>query len=348
MKIGIAFSGGGLRGAYQVGCYKAFLDCHIKINGFVGTSIGSFNAAMCASNRFEELFAFWYNDDTGSILGFSKDFITKTNNNEYDLKYLTELLDNIKDIVQNKGISTKNIRKKLEEFEINKYLYKSKKDFGLVTVRFNDFKPRYMFKNDIPKDKLNDYIIASCFLPIFKFEKLIDNNYYLDGGFHDYIPANALLKKGYDKVYVIDLEAIGIRRPYTDKRKIQVIRPSRKLGSILDFKKEDIRNNMKLGYFDTMRILKDFDGKKYLFKKRGLWYYELLLKHVSKKDRELMEKFFATKNAKRLIIKSLEFIMKKEKFEYYHVYKVTEVIKRIKYIDKNYGVYKFVKQLKFI
>ena len=348
MKIGIAFSGGGLRGAYQVGCYKAFLDCHIKINGFVGTSIGSFNAAMCASNRFEELFAFWYNDDTGSILGFSKDFITKTNNNEYDLKYLTELLDNIKDIVLNKGISTRNIRKKLEEFEIDKYLYKSKKDFGLVTVRFNDFKPRYMFKDKISKDKLNDYIIASCFLPIFKFEKLIDNNYYLDGGFHDYIPANALLKKGYDKVYVIDLEAIGIRRPYIDKRKIQVIRPSRKLGSILDFKKEDIRNNMKLGYFDTMRILKDFDGKKYLFKKRGLWYYELLLKHVSKKDRELMEKFFATKNAKRLIIKSIEFIMKKEKFEYYHVYKVTEVIKRIKYIDKNYGVYKFVKQLKFI
>lgn len=348
MKIGIAFSGGGLRGAYQVGCYKAFLDCHIKINGFVGTSIGSFNAAMCASNRFEELFDFWYNDDTGSILGFSKDFITKTNNNEYDLKYLTELLDNIKEIVQNKGISTRNIRKKLEEFEIDKHLYKSKKDFGLVTVRFNDFKPRYMFKNDIPKDKLNDYIIASCFLPIFKFEKLIDNNYYLDGGFHDYIPANALLEKGYDKVYVIDLEAIGIRRPYIDKRKIQVIRPSRKLGSILDFKKEDIRNNMKLGYFDTMRILKDFDGKKYLFKKRGLWYYELMLKHVSKKDRELMEKFFATKNAKRLIIKSLEFIMKKEKFEYYHVYKVTEVIKRIKYIDKNYGVYKFVKQLKFI
>ena len=348
MKIGIAFSGGGLRGAYQVGCYKAFLDCHVKIDGFVGTSIGSFNAAMCASNRFEELFDFWYNDDTGSILGFSKELINKTNNNEYDLKYLTELLDNIKDIVLNKGISTRNIRKKLEEFEIDKYLYKSKKDFGLVTVRFNDFKPRYMFKNDIPKDKLNDYIIASCFLPIFKFEKLIDNNYYLDGGFHDYIPANALLEKGYDKVYVIDLEAIGIRRPYIDKRKIQVIRTSRKLGSILDFKKEDIRNNMKLGYFDTMRILKDFDGKKYLFKKRGLWYYELLLKHVSKKDRELMEKFFATKNAKRLIIKSLEFIMKKEKFEYYHVYKVTEVIKRIKYIDKNYGVYKFVKQLKFI
>ena len=77
-----------------------------------------------------------------------------------------------------------------------------------------------MFKEDIPANKLNDYIIASCFLPIFKFEKLIDDNYYLDGGFHDYIPANSLLEKGYDKVYVIDLEAIGIRRPYKYKEKI--------------------------------------------------------------------------------------------------------------------------------
>ena len=220
MKVGIAFSGGGLRGAYQVGCYKAFLDCGINVNGFVGTSIGSFNAAMCASNRFYELYNFWYNESTGSILGFSDKLINKANSNEYDMKLLMEILENVKNIVVNKGISTINIRKKLEEFNISKYLYKSKKDFGLVTVRANDFKPRYMFKEDIPANKLNDYIIASCFLPIFKFEKLIDDNYYLDGGFHDYIPANSLLEKGYDKVYVIDLEAIGIRRPYKYKEKI--------------------------------------------------------------------------------------------------------------------------------
>ena len=52
--------------------------------------------------------------------------------------------------------------------------------------------------------------------------------------------------------------------------------------------------------------------KNICLKKEDFWYYELMLKHVSKKDRELMEKFFATKNAKRLIIKSIEFIMKKK------------------------------------
>ena len=94
MKVGIAFSGGGLRGAYQVGCYKAFLDCGINVNGFVGTSIGSFNAAMCASNRFYELYNFWYNESTGSILGFSDKLINKANCNEYDMKLLMEILEN--------------------------------------------------------------------------------------------------------------------------------------------------------------------------------------------------------------------------------------------------------------
>lgn len=348
MKVGLAFSGGGLRGAYQVGCYKAFLDCHIKIDGFVGTSIGAFNAAMCASNRFDELYEFWYNESTGSILGFSEKLIDKTNNNEYDINLLIELLNNIKSIVINKGISTNNIRKKLEEFNISKYLYKSKKDFGLVTVRFNDFSPKYKFKEDIPKDQINDYILASCFLPIFKFEQMIDESYYLDGGFHDYIPANSLLRKGYDKVYVIDLEAIGLKRPYEDKKKIITLKPSKFLGSILDFKQEDIRRNIALGYYDTLKKLKKLDGKKYIFKKRSKLYYEILIKKVPKKELESMMKFFGTKNAKRLVLKALEFVMKKEKFTYFNVYNPKKVIKRIKYLNKDYGVYKFVKKLRLI
>lgn len=345
MKRGIAFSGGGLRGAYQVGAYKAFLDAHVKADGFVGTSIGSFNAAMCASGRFKELYDFWYNLDAGAILGFSEKLVSKTNNEDYDLEMLNEILNNIKSIVLNKGISTINLRKLLEKLNIGKDLYYSNKDFGLVTVRFNDFKPKYLFKEEIPKDKLNDYLIASCFLPIFKFEKMIDDSYYLDGGFHDYIPANSLLEKGYDKVYVIDLQAIGLRRPYNDRKKIVVIKPSRKLGSILDFKKNDIRNNIKMGYYDTLRVLKEFDGKKYIFKKRGLWYYEYLLKSVNTKDKEEMMKFFGTKNTKRLVIKALEFVMKKENFTYFNIYKAKDIIKRIRYVDKNYGVYKFVKNM---
>ena len=47
---------------------------------------------------------------------------------------------------------------------------------------------------------------------------------------------------------------------------------------------------MRLGYYDTLKVLKNFDGKKYLFKQHGTWYYELLVRNIPKKEKEEMEK----------------------------------------------------------
>ena len=40
--IGLALSGGGVKGSYQIGAYLAFKKCHIKFKGITGTSIGAF------------------------------------------------------------------------------------------------------------------------------------------------------------------------------------------------------------------------------------------------------------------------------------------------------------------
>lgn len=342
MKVGIAFSGGGLRGAYQVGAYKAFVDLNKRIDGFVGTSIGAFNACMLASGKFHELDEFWSNIDAGNILGFSPKLVDSVNKDKIDV---IEIVKNIKDIISNRGIKTSGLKSKLREFELNKYLYKSNKDFGLITVRANDFKPVYVYKKDIPKNRLNDYILASCYLPVFKLEKIIDNKYYIDGGFYDNIPIDMLLNLGYDKIYVIDLEAIGLKRPIKDRSKVTIIKPSRKLYNILDFKKSDIDEMIKLGYYDTLRVLKDFDGRKYIFKKRSNWYYKYLIKSVDKNLVVSMSKLFSTKNEKRLVIKVVEYVMKKEGFTYFNVYKIKDVIKRIRYTSSDSDVYKFVKSL---
>jgi len=70
--IGLVLAGGGVRGSYQIGAYFAFKKCNIKFDGFVGTSIGSFNAAMLASGKEEELLEFWQNANIGKILGFNE------------------------------------------------------------------------------------------------------------------------------------------------------------------------------------------------------------------------------------------------------------------------------------
>ena len=65
---GLVLAGGGVKGSYQVGSYLAFKKCHIKIDGVVGTSIGSFNAALIVSGMEKELYEFWRDVDVGSLL----------------------------------------------------------------------------------------------------------------------------------------------------------------------------------------------------------------------------------------------------------------------------------------
>ena len=345
--IGLVLGGGGVRGSYQIGVFYALKKSHIKIDGFTGSSIGAFNAAMLASKREEELLYFWRNTEIGKVFGFSDELIKLANSDKFNFKILKAGYNDLIKVIKNKGITTDNLLNILNELNIEESLFKSNKEFGLVTVRAHDFKPIYVFKKDLKNGKLNEYLMASCYLPIFKSKKIIDDNYYLDGGFYDYAPANALLDKGYNKVYVVDLDALGYRRKYKDKDKIILIKPSKNLGSIININQKKVSENILLGYYDNLKIVNNLDGNKFIFKIKSNSYYKFLIRKVSKKKLKEMHKMFRTTNEKKLILKALEYVMNKEKFSYYEVYNPYRLIKRIKKMKKDYGVYSFINMLHF-
>ncbi len=268
--IGITFEGGGTRGSYQVGSYLAFLDCHIRPNGVCGTSIGAFNSAMIAAKQEKELLEFWENVDIASMLKLQglKDIKIRT---------IPKAVKNIFQVLRNKGVDTNGMREELDKLLDQDKLYKSRIDFGLCTVRLNSLTPLYKYKKDIPKSKIIDYILASCYLPLFKMEKIIDNSYYIDGGFYDNSPVDMLVKKGYKRIYCVGVRGIGRHKKRPEGVKIIDILPSRPLGGIINLKPEKMRDNIKIGYFDTLKVLKGYDGYKFCFKKRPDWYYNLLL-----------------------------------------------------------------------
>ena len=334
--IGLVLGGGGVRGSYQIGVFYALKKSHIKIDGFTGSSIGAFNAAMLASKREEELLYFWRNTEIGKVFGFSDELIKLANSDKFNFKILKAGYNDLIKVIKNKGITTDNLLNILNELNIEESLFKSNKEFGLVTVRAHDFKPIYVFKKDLKNGKLNEYLMASCYLPIFKSKKIIDDNYYLDGGFYDYAPANALLDKGYNKVYVVDLDALGYRRKYKDKDKIILIKQSKNLGSIININQKKVSENILLGYYDTLKIVNNLDGNKFIFKIKSNSYYKFLIRKVSKKKLKEMHKMFRTTNEKKLILKALEYVMNKEKFSYYEVYNPYKLIKRIKKMKKDY------------
>jgi NTE family protein len=56
---GLVLEGGGARGAYQIGVVKALFEHGLDFDGYVGTSIGSINAAMLAQGDFDKALELW-------------------------------------------------------------------------------------------------------------------------------------------------------------------------------------------------------------------------------------------------------------------------------------------------
>lgn len=59
MKQAIALAGGGTKGAYQVGAWKAMRELGIPFDIVTGTSIGSVTAALMVQDDFDRAWELW-------------------------------------------------------------------------------------------------------------------------------------------------------------------------------------------------------------------------------------------------------------------------------------------------
>ncbi|MCM1052810.1 MAG: patatin-like phospholipase family protein [Ruminococcus sp.] len=344
---GLALEGGGVRGSYEAGAYMAFYDCKIKIDGVCGTSIGALNGAVIASGNGKILPELWQSLEMGKVFGFSDSFSNALIEKEYNLSFFKSIIEGFFHIIKNKGVELVGVKSLIDKYLDVEALYKSKMDFGLCTVKLKSFTPLYLFKENMSEDKVKDYILASACLPIFKLEKMIDDSYYLDGGFYDIGPVNMLLNKGYDKIYLVKVHGIGITRKYDKTKNVITIEPIRSLGSVMELNPKRISENIKMGYYDTLRVLKNYDGYHYVFKRRKIKYYKFLNRKVPKKLYRRVKNFFKTSNYKDTTIKALEYIMQKENIDYYDIYNPYKILKKLKKTANNtHFIYRYIKKLK--
>ena len=341
--VGLVLEGGGVKGAYQVGAYKALKKCGIKFDAIVGSSIGSLNAALLVAHKERALYKWWTLANVGRVLGLSDDYINIMNNSNSKYEKTLYSLKEVFSIVSKKGIDINGLRDEIKQLVSEKEIRNSNIEYGLNTVRLKDLKPLYLFKDDIPIGKMYDYMLASCFLPVFKKQKL-DNEYFIDGGFYDVSPSNMLENKGYNLIYIIGVSGIGIKHKKINKANIVTITPSKDLGSTLNVNRKQINDNIKLGYYDTIKKIKKLDGYKYIFKRKKDSFYSKLLKRIDKDTLEYFQNMFVTVDDKELVIKSLEYVLKNEKKSYYRVYSPRLEILNIKRMNSNDKVYEFIKK----
>jgi NTE family protein len=261
--LGLVLEGGGARGAYEIGAVRAFFENGYKFDGVVGTSIGSINGAVIAQGDFEAALEIWENMSFETVFPEDAELLRLVSERDFEADDIPSAFRKITSIVKNRGLDTKYIKELLYKYVDEDKLRSSETEFGLVTYSLSDRKQLSLFKNDIPKGELENYLLASSMLPVFRNEK-ISGKYFADGGYVDVCPYNMLIDKGYDELVVIRVFGVGLTRRMKSKDvKIRMVIPSDTLGGMLDFSKESVSKSMKMGYFDALRVIKGYRGRKY-------------------------------------------------------------------------------------
>lgn len=261
----IVLSGGGAKGAYQVGVWKALRKLNIKYDIVTGTSIGSVNGLMMVQNDYLKTLWLWSN------VGFDILYDEKFPSKHDTLLEMTEVYKNYaKNFLKQGGISMGKMRNLLTKTYNKKKFFNSNIDYGLVTYNLTKMEPVFLKKKDLTNDVV-DYVLASaCCYPAFQKMK-INGQEYIDGGIYDNMPINLAVEMGADEVIAVDLEAIGVVQDVKyDNVKITYIRPKNEIGSFLVFDRKLAVKAIKYGYYDTMKTFEKLDGDKYTFKKGNL------------------------------------------------------------------------------
>ncbi len=81
---GLVLEGGGAKGSYQLGAYRALLEMDIEISGITGTSIGAINGAMIAQGDFEKAKDLWMAIDPEEIFKMSTEDLSDLMNLNLD------------------------------------------------------------------------------------------------------------------------------------------------------------------------------------------------------------------------------------------------------------------------
>lgn len=261
MKKGLALCGGGAKGSYEAGCFQALEELGEKFDIVTGTSIGCLNAAMYCQHDLKRDYELWEKLDVSMIMkyGFNfdrYDIINGIRNNKNSINMVLNF-------VTNRGADIRPLKKLINEYIKPESIINSDITFGIVTALFKQMKGVEIVGNKLEGNELKNYILASasCW-PVFPVCKIGDKS-FIDGGYYDNLPINYCLRLGADEVVAIDLNMEPTHKEYLNKSFIRYIKPTHNLGTFMQFDHDRIMKNMRLGYLDTMKSYKRYQGYRY-------------------------------------------------------------------------------------
>ena len=261
---GIVLAGGGAKGAYQIGAWKALKEMGITFNAIVGTSIGSINGALIAADDYEKAHQLWLNISIDKGLRINEELPDPEN--LFSKKNWGALF---KEVIKNGGLDASPAAEFISQYVDEKKVRENGIPFFAVTVQMTQgVVPREISIDEIPEGGLTDYLMASSNIPLAvgigpEGEK------FLDGGVYDNIPIMTLKKRGFNKIIILDISNLkGLGHTMnTANSQVVHIRPysTDMLGGFMDLDAEAVEKRIQLGYLDAKKAFSHLLGNIYYF-----------------------------------------------------------------------------------
>lgn len=250
-KIGLVLSGGGGKGAFEIGAWKALrrLGIDEKIQVISGNSIGSLNAVMFMARELELSLKMWRGLSQKEALPLSATQLLGLYK-QYKKGIINILEEDT--IVDSSGyqeiIGSYVDFKKVRDSEIKGYIAAYNMDDDIVD---------YFTVNDKSDEEIERLIKASSALPGLFDPIKINDKFYRDGCIKDNVPIDPLYKEGCNEIIIIYLgedERVDLSK-YEGVKFYEII-PRINLGGMLDgnldFSGSGANKRILQGYLDTM------------------------------------------------------------------------------------------------
>lgn len=290
MKIGLVFAGGGGKGSYQIGVWKAMEEFGYKAEIVAGTSVGALNAALYTQGDLQIGINLWENISTQDVLSFEgenklTDFINRK---------LSVNPEHLISILKQKGLFSQSGLKRMisNNIDFNKIKNSSIKFYAAAHNKVKG-EIKYFHVNENDDKTITKILLASSSLPIVFDDIEIEGEIYADGGgsilgaisnqllekkfAFDNNPIRPLYNENLDFIIWVALDK-GTILNYSlfPNTKILPIIPRQNLGNFikgtLDFSAEGAMKRIEQGYEDASAIFRNIDNLLYDEEKyKKLW-----------------------------------------------------------------------------
>lgn len=267
-KLGLVLAGGGGKGAYQLGVWKALENYGVSknVSAISGTSVGSLNSVLFIQKSILKAEEVWGNISADKILTLNC-FKTALSASSKIKNNMVVPINVIKDIIhKSNGIFTREGLVQIidEHIDMNKITSSDVKIFSacchITGNHLNPTKARYFELNVLDHRTIKKVLLATSALPVIFEPEEINGEYFIDGGVIDNIPVKPIYEEGCNIIIVVHLSRDKvINHKSFPNCTILEISPTEEQGGLitgtLDFTPEGAKKRIIQGFTDATKIM---------------------------------------------------------------------------------------------